>query len=210
MRQGRDGTQKRAEEDEFDAVVQSRLRRKTLFHAALAVGTTKEALEELLSEAIKEGQSVQQLAKNIDEYFKLQSRKRSLVIARTELTDTINDGTLHVIQREGYAQKEWITNLDGRERESHREVHGQVVGINDVFKVGVSIARHPGDDNLPPNERIQCRCRLVAAGLPDDRKAASLRAFLRTHGSLERTLMVRLQQEFSRQRRRILSHFPSH
>lgn len=201
--------EKAAKEDEFDAVVQSRLRRKSLFHASLAVGTTKDEMQKLLSEAVAEGQSVQQLAGRINDYFKVNSRKRSLVIARTEMTDTINDGTLHVLQREGYARKEWITNLDGRERAAHRAANGQVVGMHEPFTVGGELAMSPGDDSLSPGNRCNCRCRIVAAGLPDDRKAALSRAFLHTHGSLERMLVVALAREFDLTRRRVLAHFPS-
>lgn len=199
----------RAIEDEYDYQVLYRLRQKSFYHAALVIGTTKEELQSILEQGLVEELSVQQVAKNINDYFKLQSRNRSLVIARTELTDTINDGTLHTLQREGHSHKEWITNLDGRERETHAAANGQVVGIHESFIIGGSPARHPGDDSLPPGERIQCRCRLVSSGLPDASKAAYGKLFLRTHGSLEPIFVLALAREFVLQRRRILAHFPS-
>lgn len=209
VKQGKEQTGKRAVEDEFDYQVMARLRRKSLYHAALAIGTTKDELQLLLGTAIAEGQSVQQLAKAIDDYYALESRRRSLVIARTELTDTINDGTLHAIQREGYARKEWSTVLDGREREAHHAANGQIVGINESFIIGGEVAKHPGDDSLSPANRCNCRCTVLASGLPDDRKVAFGKMFLRAHGSLERTLFIGLRHEFDRQRRRVLAHFPA-
>jgi len=215
VRQGKEQTGTRALEDEFDYQVSRRLREKSFQHAALALGTTKEALEGLLREAIEKELSVQQLARNIDNYFKLRSPARARVIARTELTDVINDGTLHAIKREGYDRKEWVTNIDGRERPQkngdfdHRSANGQVVGINEPFSVSGELATHPGADSLSAGNRCNCRCRIVAAGLPDDRKRAAGKMFLRAHGSLERTFVVGLRHEFERQRRRILSHFPS-
>lgn len=205
----------RAVEDEFDAQVIRRLKKKSLFHAALAVGTTKEELQKLLGKAVTEGQSIQQLAKAINDYFDLQSKMRSVRIARTEMTDTINDGTLHAIQREGYAQKEWSTVIDGRQRDGedgnfdHESADGQIVNINEPFIVSGEIARHPGDDSLSPGNRINCRCAVLAAGLSDDRKRAFGKLFLRTHGAMERRLMVSLVQEFGREKRCVLSHFPS-
>ena len=69
--------------------------------------------------AITEGQGINELAKAIDDQFDVDSRVRSKLIARTELTDSINDGTLRMLIREGYTQKEWSTVADGRERPTH-------------------------------------------------------------------------------------------
>lgn len=215
VRQGRDQTGTRAVEDEFDYQVSRRLREKSFQHAALALGTTSEVLQKLLADAIAEELSVHQLARNIDNYFQLKSPARARVIARSELTDVINDGTLHAIKREGYDRKEWVTNIDGRERPQkggdfdHRSANGQVVGINEPFIVSSEPALHPGADSLSAGNRCNCRCRLVAAGLPDDRKEAAGKMFLRAHGSLEPGFVVALRREFALQRRRILSHFPS-
>jgi SPP1 gp7 family putative phage head morphogenesis protein len=196
-------------EDVFTVAVQNVLKNKSLFHASLAVGTTKDELQALIDTAIKEGQSVKQLAKAIGDQFDIDGRVRPLRIARTELTDTINDGTVQTIDKQGYRQKEWSTVIDGRERETHAAADGQVVGINDPFRVGGATCQYPGDDSLPPELRINCRCVTLAAGLPEDRRRIMGDRFLRAHGQLEKSLVIHLRREFERQRRRILSNFPT-
>lgn len=196
-----------AVEDVFTQYVFLQLKQKTLHHASLAVATTKDKLQDLLSTAIHEGQSIEQLGKAIRDSFAT-TKVRSLRIARTELTDTINDGTEQTLRKEGYQTKEWSTVIDGRQRETHQKANGQVVGINDLFRVGDESCKFPGDDILSPANRVNCRCVTLGAGLPDGRKYQLGRAFLRLHGSLERRFVVALARAFAAQRERILSHFP--
>jgi len=196
-------------EDLFTEMVKAALKQKTLEHAMLSVGTTKEALQGLLDTAITEGQGITELAREIEKQFDVDSRVRSKRIARTELTDSINDGTLRMLIREGYTQKEWSTVIDGRERPTHASANGQTVGVYEQFSIGGGRAMHPGDDNLPAEERIQCRCVLVGAGIPQDRKQKLGEMFLRVHGRLEISYVVQLHRAFLAQRDRILSHFPS-
>lgn len=196
-------------EDIFTESVQAALKQKALHHATLATQTTKGQLQTLLQQAFDEGQGIPELARGINEQFKINSRVRSVRIARTEMTDVINDGTLRTLIREGYTQKEWSTVIDGRERDAHHSANGQTVGINDLFTVGGESARYPGDDNLSAAGRVNCRCTLVGAGIPEDRKYQLGQRFLRTHTNLENRFVVYLRRAFEQQRRRILSHFPS-
>jgi SPP1 gp7 family putative phage head morphogenesis protein len=202
------GAGKTVLEDVFTHYVYLQLKQKSLYHASLAVGTTKDKLQELLGKAIEEGQSIDQLSQAIRQSFESASTVRSLRIARTELTDTINDGTEQTLRKEGYKTKEWSTVIDGRERETHNKANGQIVGINDLFKVGGESCKYPGDDGLSASERVNCRCATLGSGLPEDRKYALGRHFLRLHGSLEQKFVVSLARAFVAQRDRILSHFP--
>ncbi|MDP9121664.1 MAG: phage minor head protein [Acidobacteriota bacterium] len=195
-----------AVEDVFTAQVKAALRRKSHEHAALAVGTTKDQLKALLETAIVEGQSAKQLAKAIRDTFDFNDTVRSLRIARTELTGTINDGTFRTLAQEGHTLKQWNTVVDGRERETHHEANGQTVGMHQLFHVGASYAQYPGDDSLPVSELANCRCTLTAAGLDDRRIDALGRSFLSGHGKLEHKFMLSLRKAFLAQRGRILSH----
>jgi SPP1 gp7 family putative phage head morphogenesis protein len=193
----------------FSEFVRERLRRKSFEHAALAVGATRRQLQKVVAKGLDEGWGVEQLGRNIRKEFGVMSRVRGLRIARTELTDVINDGSNQTLRDEGHRQKEWSTVIDGQQRGSHGTANGQVVGIDDVFRVGGAAARYPGDEHLPPGERINCRCLIVAAGLSDERKRRLGRAFLRTHGALERGFVVHLRRAFRDQRDRALSKFPA-
>lgn len=202
-------TGKRAPKDVFDEQVKAALKRKAFAHAVLATGTTKKKLQTLLLKAIREGWGVQLLADKIDASFDVQAKARPLTIARTELTESINAGIDGTLKAEGFTEVEWSTVIDGAERESHHAANGQVVGVHELFKVGNSYARYPGDENLPIEERANCRCVKVGAGLPENRKRAIGQRFLRVHGSLERKFVVALRAEFAHQKSRVLSLFPS-
>ena len=58
-------------------------------------------------------------------------------------------------------QKTWRTNLDGRERFTHREMNRQTVGFREGFQSpSGSVLKHPHDPDAPAEERIRCRCRM--------------------------------------------------
>ena len=196
-------------DDVFTEAVQRLLKVKAYEHAAQAVGTTKDVLQNLIGNAIEQGQGTEALGRAIREEFDGMARVRGLRIARTEMTDTINEATQAALHAEGAQAQEWSTVIDGRERDTHHEANGQIVGINELFKVGGDSARYPGDDNLPPESRINCRCTILAAGLPEDRRRELGQDFLRAHGSLERNFMVDLRKAFLLQRDRIISRLPA-
>lgn len=192
-------------ENVFTDAVKAAIRQKSYEHASDAIGTTRDQLAKLVEEAATQGQGTAELAKNIRDAFDFNSKVRSLRIARTEMTDTINDGTTTTLRKEGYRQKTWSTVIDGRERETHAEADGQTVGIDEPFRVGGESAFYPGDSNLSPENRINCRCATIAGGTPEDRIKPLGNMFLRAHGSLEHQFMVALRKAFLAQRDRLLS-----
>jgi uncharacterized protein with gpF-like domain len=197
------------DEDIFTQAIRAALDAKAYDHAVIAIGTTKAALQAEFASAIEQGEGISQLAKRIDALFGREEKVRSKLIARTELTDVINYGSTETLRREGYQNKEWSTVIDGRERASHAAADGQVVGIQQTFMVGGSTAFFPGDSNLPIGERANCRCAVVGAGLPEDRKRRLGQVFLRSHGALEKDFVVSLRRAFLEQRDRVLSQLPS-
>jgi hypothetical protein len=201
--------EKLSEDDMFTEAVQSALRQRTFEHATLVLNTTKDALDDILTKALNEGTGVQELARNINNYFSVHSRTRSLRIARTELTGVINNGIHQTLRKEGHQAKMWSTVTDGNEREDHAAADGQIVPIDALFQVGGESCMSPGDDMLSPGQSCNCRCVEVAANLPIDRVQHIGQQFLRLHGRLENSFMLQLRHAFERQRRRILSHFPS-
>lgn len=64
--------------------------------------------------------------------------------------------------------KQWLSSRDDRVRPTHRHADGQVVPLAERFTLGgiveqpvVSYAMFPGDPELPPGERINCRCTML-------------------------------------------------
>lgn len=58
-------------------------------------------------------------------------------------------------------QKMWVATGDRRTRISHLLAHGQIVAVNEPFRVGSVRMMYPLDPNAPAGEVINCRCRTV-------------------------------------------------
>lgn len=54
--------------------------------------------------------------------------------------------------------REWVSRMDGRQRDSHGAAHGQVQAVGAPFIVGESLLRYPGDPLAPVRETANCRC----------------------------------------------------
>jgi uncharacterized protein with gpF-like domain len=81
---------------------------------------------------------------------------RVLNEARQEATDQVVEETGIEPSR---VTRTWVATLDDRTRDTHAEMDGQVVGMDEPF-VSPSGAElmYPGDPNAPPEEVINCRC----------------------------------------------------
>lgn len=64
-------------------------------------------------------------------------------------------------EQQGYTKKMWVTQRDSKVRTSHNRVNGTTIGINEMFQLDGGMARYPSDRDLPPRERMNCRCFLV-------------------------------------------------
>jgi GntR family transcriptional repressor for pyruvate dehydrogenase complex len=82
--------------------------------------------------------------------------------ARTMVTGAENGGRLdsyHRLEEDGVIlEKGWMATMDDRVRESHAELDGEYVGIDDPFSNGLM---YPGDPDGDPEEVYNCRCTMV-------------------------------------------------
>jgi HK97 family phage portal protein len=87
---------------------------------------------------------------------------RATRIARTESIGALNEGEYRAAKLSGVVdEKEWLTVGDDRVRESHADIDGETVALEDAFSNGLM---HPGDENGDPEEVINCRCSLLYHG----------------------------------------------
>ena len=90
------------------------------------------------------------------------------VIARTEATKAVNMATDQAYQtaaQDGInIEKEWLSSEDEDVRDTHVELNGQVVGVNDVFIVPSAPSHKASSPALFPqaSENINCRCTIIA------------------------------------------------
>lgn len=127
----------------------------------------KKRLQSLITQSILTGESIPRIAKRIADDLKISNESATLKYARTAMTGAQNAG-----REDSYARAErmgiklrraWVATLDGRTRHEHRQLDGQVVELNEPFKVdGVEIM-FPGDPYAPGYLVWNCRCRTIPA-----------------------------------------------
>ena len=117
-----------------------------------------------ISRGIAQRLTYAEMARNLSAKTKL-SKNRTLNIARTEGHRIQQEATynLQIRAKEKGAKifKQWDSTLDRKTRPTHRELDGQIIGVNDYFhSSGGGKALYPGGFG-DPKEDCNCRCCLV-------------------------------------------------
>jgi HK97 family phage portal protein len=120
------------------------------------VGTDRDQLTKILTDALESGQSVAEIERAIREEFGHYRREQSLKIARTETLRASNEGALDAFKQSGVVEaKQWLTAEDDRVDEECAELDGQIVSLGkDFFETNYGSGEQPP---LHPN----CRCVLL-------------------------------------------------
>ena len=97
-----------------------------------------------------------------DAYFF--SEDRATLIAENEANSIWNDSEFQDAIMTGKTRKRWVAILDKRTRDTHRDVNGITIPINEPFQVGDSLMMYPRDADTfgaSAEEIVNCRCWLV-------------------------------------------------
>lgn len=129
-----------------------------------------EALRGVLMDADEQGWGIpriqEEIYSHISEVFDVRrtpyERER---IARTEMHKASEMGNQEGAWQSGLdLLKAWLTALDGRERDSHREAHltyqQDPIPLDSNFVVGGDLMKYPGGGSAP-EEIINCRCTVM-------------------------------------------------
>lgn len=125
------------------------------------VNLLKKKITSEVSRAIASGMTFKQVAKQLENQTRI-GYNRSIRIARTEghriqcsaamdAMKTAEDNGCDVV-------KQWDATLDGRTRDSHAKVDGEIRDVDKRFSNGLMF---PGDPNGAAAEVINCRCALL-------------------------------------------------
>lgn len=131
-----------------------------------AIRWNEKQVESSLIQSLLQGESIQDAARRL-EMVTEKDMNAALRNARTMVTGAQNAG-----RQDGFEdaekmgirlKKKWIATLDDRTRHEHRELHGQVVGIDDAFEVvmengTMETIRYPGDPVADASLVYNCRC----------------------------------------------------
>ena len=117
-----------------------------------------------ISRGIAQRLTYAEMARNLSAKTKL-SKNRTLNIARTEGHRIQQEATYNlqarVKEKGAKIFKQWDSTLDRKTRPTHRELDGQMIGVNDYFhSSGGGKALYPGGFG-DPKEDCNCRCCLV-------------------------------------------------
>jgi SPP1 gp7 family putative phage head morphogenesis protein len=111
-----------------------------------------------IQEGIDAGDTMDELGRRVKDAFSQADRGRCEVIAQTETATAFGVARQASQEQAGITHKEWLSAQDDRVRDSHGEVDGQIVAVDEPFNVGGVQMMHPCADGAPAREVINCRC----------------------------------------------------
>jgi len=120
--------------------------------------TTYEEIKGILQQSYDEGASLAQTERVIREQFDMFSKVRSTRIAKTEMNGVVNGGQWLADKQVGVDSKMWMSANLPTSRPHHVAASGQIVGIDELFVVGGSRLRWPGDSSGPVHDVVNCHC----------------------------------------------------
>lgn len=88
------------------------------------------------------------------------SEERAYLLAEDNANTLFNYYDFEQALSQNKSMKQWLTILDGRERETHNLADGMIAVVEQPFEVGDSLLMFPKDTSLgaSPEEIINCRC----------------------------------------------------
>jgi len=147
----------------FEPNIINAVKQRVGFFAEKINQSTANLIQEQLTLAFQNGESINEVSRRIDTIYKYSRDYRSKRIAQTEVIGATNDGQLRAYQEAGMEAKEWLSARDERVRSSH-QIDGQIVGITESFRTNDgNHLNYPGDrsSGAPAGDVINCRCTVL-------------------------------------------------
>lgn len=122
-------------------------------------GTSAVELRATLAEGIGNSESLGQLEERIRNLWLTRSHMAA-TIARTEVGPAYNFASTEVWRQNSdiLEGREWLSAEDDAVRPEHQAADGQIVRLDEPFKVGGELLDYPGDPSASPELSINCRC----------------------------------------------------
>lgn len=88
------------------------------------------------------------------------SEDRARLIAENEANSIWNDSEFEDALLTGKTRKTWHAIIDKRTRDTHKDINGTTIPIEDPFEVGDSLMMFPRDESMGASagEIVNCRC----------------------------------------------------
>lgn len=135
------------------------------------VSVLKKKVTATISRGISTGMRFEQMAKQLSGYTNI-GYNNAVRIARTEghriQVQSTMDACYKAKDKGANIVKQWDSTLDGKTRDSHAKVDGEIRELDEVFSNGL---RFPSDPHGAAAEVVNCRCALLQRakwGLDED------------------------------------------
>lgn len=121
-------------------------------------------VQNAITQGIIQGESVADVGKRLVVDLAASNASKMDMFARTALNGAENAGRIermHEVEEMGIeVKKQWLATLDGKTRDTHRELDGQEAAVDEPFKVDGMTIDFPGDPSADPALTYNCRCTL--------------------------------------------------
>lgn len=150
--------------------------------------TLKNTIAGVITRGIASGQMYDEITQSMSNASGIPKR-RAMTITRTEAGRVQEQATMDAARasKEKGAEvvKQWCSILDGKTRDSHRQLDGQVREVEEPFSIGTKKAMQPHDFG-DPAEDCNCRCTTLirAVDMLNDEELEILRERASYHGLL--------------------------
>lgn len=114
-----------------------------------------------IKEGVAEGNKLGTTADSLIPEFQNMANYETMRIARTETQSVYNQSKYETLLNSTVVPyKKWVSSGLSNMRDSHAEMDGEIVPVDEPFSNGLM---YPGDPDGPPEEVINCACTMVPA-----------------------------------------------
>jgi len=123
---------------------------------------SRRRIRRAIRQSVTQGESIDDMADRVTQAMG-RNANNAVRIARTETTGIMGQARRDMLREardEGIeVKKVWLSTSDDRTRESHDDIDGVEVDIDETFPNGLE---YPGDDGGEAEEVVNCRCAMAA------------------------------------------------
>ena len=125
----------------------------------------RQKVENAVTQGIIQGKGIDEITDDLCDKLCTLNGNRMTTFARTAMTGAQNAGRQELMEEAEDAgirvKKRWVATLDSRTRDTHQELDGQEVPVDEPFEVDGMEIMYPGDPSAEAELVYNCRCTMI-------------------------------------------------
>ena len=125
----------------------------------------RQKVENSITQGIIQGKGIDEITDDLVNRLCTTNNNKMRTFARTAMTGAQNAGRQQNAEDAEdmgiKVKKRWVATLDSRTRDTHQELDGQEVPVNEPFVVDGMEIMYPGDPSAEPELVYNCRCTMI-------------------------------------------------